>query len=88
MLDPKLVFSHHVTTAKLASFPIDSQLLLTSIFTHVLVDLSDLESQAALFAPSEHMRFVTLGKHVFSIFPYVNQRVTLFTVSQDLAVHD
>lgn len=50
MFYPELVLAHYVHFAKLASFPVDSQLLLAGVFCYVLGHLVMPEGSPTLFA--------------------------------------
>ena len=86
MLDPELVFPHHVSPTELASLPVDSEFLLAGVVGHMLVDFSQFEGQATLLADPELMRTFTLAEQVTSEFTEVDERVALLAMSQYFAL--
>ena len=77
VLSPKLILPQNITSAKLAPFPIDPQLLLARIFANMLVNLPNFEGQPALLALSMEMGFLTLLQKVFRELSDVDQAAAL-----------
>ena len=88
MFYPELVLAHHVYFAKLASFPVDSQLLLAGILCYVFGHLVMFEGSSTLFTRLEMMRKIALVEEMLGEVPQVYQRVASLTVGQNFALSD
>ena len=86
VLDPKVVFAHHISRAKLAALPVHSQLLLANVFGYVGADLVDVVGNAAFLAGFEHMAGVALIEKVICEVSKVNKTVAGLAMSQNSAL--
>jgi hypothetical protein len=88
VLDPKVVFAHHISRAKLAALPVDSQLLLANVFGYVGADLVDVVGNAAFLAGFEHMTGIALIEKVICEISKVNKAIAGLAVGQNSALGD
>jgi hypothetical protein len=86
MFDPKFILSKYVFTAKLASFPVESFLILADISPNVFVALFKLKRYLALLARRKHVGVLALIQQMMGKLSNIDISVTFLTEDKYLAI--
>jgi hypothetical protein len=86
MFDPKFILSEYVFTAELASFQVESFLILADISPHVFVALFKFKRYLALLAWRKHVGILALIQQMMGKLSNIDIAVTFLTENKYLAI--